>query len=59
MPTSMQQTTGPHFPSGRDHLLDDYGSSCHGSVVTNLTNIHEDVGSIPYLAKAVKDPALP
>ena len=27
------------------------GSSCHGSVVTNLTSIHEDAGSIPSLDK--------
>ena len=34
-------------------------SSHHGSVVTNLTNIHGDMGLIPGLAQWIKDPALP
>ena len=34
------------------------GSSHHGSVVTNLTSIHEDTGSIPGLAQWVMDPVL-
>ena len=34
-------------------------SSHHGSVVMNLTSIHDAAGSVPGLAHWVKDPALP
>ena len=40
-------------------IFSDPWSSYHGSVVTNPTGIHEDVGSIPGLTHWVKDPALP
>ena len=35
------------------------GSSHHGTAVTNLTSIHEDVGLIPGLTQWVKDLVLP
>ena len=31
-----------------------WGSSCHGSVVTNLTSIHEDFGLIPGLTQGLR-----
>ena len=40
-----------------DKKLHDW-SSCCGSVVTNLTGVHEDAGSIPGFAQWIKDPVL-
>ena len=37
----------------------DYWSSHCGAAETNVTSIHEDVGSIPGLSQWVKDSALP
>ena len=34
-------------------------SSCHGSVFTNPTSVHEGVSSIPGLTHGLKEPALP
>ena len=38
-----------------DNIEIEFGSSCCGAVETNLTSIHENVGSIPGLAYWVKD----
>ena len=46
-----------HVPGLQKSVLD-RNSPC-GSVVTNPTSIHEDVGSIPGLAQWVKDLVLP
>ena len=35
-----------------------FGSSHWGSVVTNPTSIHEDMGLIPDIAQWLKDPVL-
>ena len=58
--------TCPHlgYPEslGEELLLSQkwlFWSSCCGSVVTNLTGIHEDMGLIPGLFQWVKDLVLP
>ena len=43
----------------RIHVCVDFGSPLHGSVVMNLTSIHEDAGLIPGLAQWLKDLELP
>ena len=46
------------FPTCKSQTL--FGSSHYGSVVTNLTSIHEDAaGSIPGLAQWAEDPVMP
>ena len=39
--------------------IEDIGSSCCGSVLTNPTGIHEDVGLIPGPTQCVKDLVFP
>ena len=51
----------PPFPLVVKFLVNNnslFRSSLHGSAETNLTSIHEDIGSIPGLARWVEDPAL-
>ena len=53
VPTALKpgSSTTPHSTVRQYGMVvksTDSGSSCCGSVVTNLTSIHEDVGSIPY-----------
>ena len=50
------QETSQNFPV---LAIKSLGSSHCGSVVTNPTSIHEDLGLIPGLAQWVKDLALP
>ena len=46
------------FCIGLGVLIIELSSSHHGSVINELTSIHEDTGSIPGLAQWVKDLAL-
>ena len=45
-------------PENKNQILKKYGSSHCGAAETNVTSIHEDVGSIPGIAQWVKDPVL-
>ena len=46
-------------PEKKKKKKKDTGSSCCGSMLTNLTGLYKDVGSIPGLAQGVKDPESP
>ena len=56
-PAPASSLAGSFFFFNQESIL--FGSSHRGTVETNLTSIHEDVGLIPGLAQRVKDPALP
>ena len=56
MHTFAKETRYAHYTPSRERV---FQSSHYGSVVTNLTSIHEDVGLIPGLTQWVKDPVLP
>ena len=62
---NLEEDDGNHDPRGANKRLErggqqtDSRSSRCGSVVTNPTRIHDDVGLIPGLIQWGKDPVLP